>query len=197
MVPQTGFPVLKAVRKNDTTYAKKVEVAKKSVPVAILVGALVLVTLFMGLVRFSTARRLRELEEYNSRPDVMQAAMEYDALVVRSERLGEQQGGADLLREYIDSYPIPDSSVNKQIQAAASKYNVKIEFNSYDAGSGVFSTTASSPVVENINKFIASLMEMDIFEEIDYTGYSWNEGDGTWSIKVICTLSGNTGKEDN
>jgi hypothetical protein len=43
--------------------------------------------------------------------------------------------------------------------------------------------------------FIADLLDMDIFENVDYTGYSWNESDGTWSIKVICTLSGQSEKE--
>ena len=102
----------------------------------------------------------------------------------------------DLLREYIDTYPIPDSSVNEQIIKAAAKHNVTVEFSSYNSGDGVFATTASSPTVENINMFIADLLDMDIFENVDYTGYSWNESDGAWSIKVICTLSGDSAKEE-
>lgn len=195
MVPKTGFPVLKAVKKNDESYTKKLELAKKSVPVAILFGVLLLVTIFMLVVRLSTARRLRDLEDYNSRPDVIQASMEYDAYIYSSSEDGEKQGGTDLLRDYIESYPVPDSSINDKILKAASAHGVTIEFNSYNASSGVFSTTASSPVVENINMFIADLLDMDIFENVDYTGYSWNESDGTWSIKVICTLSGQSEKE--
>ena len=191
VIPAAGYPVLKAIRKNDETYTKKVELAKKSVPVVILLVILTLVTVFMLLVRVRTSMRLHEIEEYNMRTDVLQDTMEYDAAVRRSESLGAQQGGADLLREYIDSYPVPDSSINDKISSSAAKYRVSIEFNSYDSGSGVFAITASSPIVENINMFIADLMDMDIFEDVDYTGYSWNEDDETWSIKVICTLSGN------
>ena len=196
VVPKTGFSVLKAVRKNDTSYAKRVEVARKSVPVAILFGILVLITGFMIFVRVRTASRLSDIENYNQQVSVMQASMEYDASVKQAEKLGSRQGGVDILREYLDSYPIPDSSINDQIIAAADQHNVSIEFNSYDAGSGILSTTASSPIVENINRFIADLLDMDIFEDVDYTGYSWNDGDGTWSIKVICTLSGQAAKED-
>ena len=196
MVPQTGFSVLKAVKQNDESFARKVEIATKSVPVLILVGVLVVITAFMAAVKVSTSHRLRQIEEYNQRIDVMQSSMEYDAQILLAASLGEQQGGNDLLREYIDSYPVPDSSINKQIQSAADKYNVKVEFNSYDSGSGIFSITASSPVVENINRFIADLMDMDIFEDVDYTGYSWNDSDETWSIKVICSLSGQTAKEE-
>ena len=195
VVPQTGFSVLKAVRKNDTSYAKKRDFAKKSVPVVILFGILLLITGFMIFVSVRTAGRLEEIDNYNQQITVMQSAMEYDASVRKAESLGTRQGGTDILREYLDSYPIPDSSINDKLIAAAGQYNVSIEFNSYDAGSGIFSTTASSPVVENINMFIADLLDMDIFEDVDYTGYSWNDSDETWSIKVICTLSGQAEKE--
>jgi hypothetical protein len=195
IVPNTGFPVLKAVRKNDESYTRKLELAKKSVPVAILFGVLLLITIFMLIVRLGTARRLRDIEDYNSRPDVIQAAMEYDALIQRASEAGEKQGGVDLLREYSDSYPVPDSSINDQILKAANAHGVTVEFNSYNSANGVLSTTASSPVVENINMFIADLLDMEIFEDVDYTGYSWDESEGAWSIKVICTLSGQTAKE--
>ncbi|MBR3575032.1 MAG: hypothetical protein IKN97_07680 [Lachnospiraceae bacterium] len=197
MIPKTGFTVLKAIKQTEKGYTQKKAVAQKSVPAVILAAALLLVTLFMLVVRLHTASRLRELESYNSRPDVLQAVMEYDDAIKQSTSLGEQQGGLDTLRAYLDSYPIPDSSINNAISNVANKYSVNIEFNSYDAGSGVFSITASSPIVENINKFIADLLYMDIFEDVDYTGYSWNESDETWSIKVICTLSGQSEKEEN
>ncbi|MCR4793266.1 MAG: hypothetical protein K5871_10980 [Lachnospiraceae bacterium] len=196
VVPKTGFSVLKAIRKNDEAYARKVELIKKGIPVAILTGVLLIITLFLLAVRISTANRLSKLEQYNNKPEVIQGSMQYDALVTRSGRYGDRQGGVDLLREYIDSYPIPDSSINKQISEAARSEDVTIEFNSYNADSGVFATTASSSEVEKIHKFIARLLEMDIFEDVDYTGYTWNDGDGTWSIKVICTLSGQAEKEE-
>ena len=36
---------------------------------------------------------------------------------------------------------------------------------------------------------------MDIFEDVEYTGYEWNESDGTWSIKVTCILSAGDSQE--
>jgi hypothetical protein len=197
IIPKTGFTVLKAIKQTEKGYAQKKAVAKKSVPAIILAAFLLVITLFMLIVRINTASRLKELEEYNSKPAVMQSAMEYDAAIREASSIGEEQAGLDTLRAYLDSYPIPDSSINNSISAVANKYEVNIEFGSYDAGSGVFSTTASSPIVENINKFIAELLYMDIFENVNYTGYSWNESDGTWSIKVICTLSGQSEKEGN
>ena len=105
--------------------------------------------------------------------------------------MGEIQGGVDLLNQYIDSYPIPDSSINEKIQTAAKKYDVDVEFNSYNAATGIFKITASSPEVEDINRFIAELLSMDIFENVDYTGYAIDSTGEYWQINVVCTLAAN------
>ena len=54
----------------------------------------------------------------------------------------------------------------------------------------VFNITASSPIVDDINMFIADLMAMDIFESVDYTGYVLQDDETTWQINVVCTLAG-------
>ena len=98
----------------------------------------------------------------------------------------------NLFNRYIDSYPIPDSTINSVISKAAEKNGVKVIFNSYDAGSGIFSITTEASEVEKINRFIADLMEMENFERVDYTGYSAfedKEGNSGWQIKVVCTLA--------
>ena len=124
----------------------------------------------------------------------MAQVAEYDAMYENMEEIGTIQGGADLLSEDIASYPIPDSSVNAKILAAAYAHDVQIRFNTYSATSGVFSITASSPIVDDINMFIADLMALDIFYNVDYTGYNLvttSEDESIWQINVVCTLAGN------
>ena len=109
--------------------------------------------------------------------------------------VGGRQGGLNILHRYLDSYPIPDSSVNKIIVSAADKYSVKVIVNSYDASTGVFNITAQSTEVEQINQFSADLMKMDNFEKIDYTGYTAikaKDGTSGWQINVVCTLAPRT-----
>ena len=77
---------------------------------------------------------------------------------------------------------------------AANNRNVEVTVNSYDASSGIFSITAESGDVEQINKFIADLMMMDAFEKVDYTGYNaitTIDGAG-YQINVVCTLAART-----
>ena len=188
-LPETGFPLLKAIRVTDEGYTKKREFFTKLIPLGIMTLILTIITVFLLIVYLSSSSRLREYNSYNQNPEVIQMSSEYETLVSQASRTGVNQGGVDTLKQYIDSYPLPNSSINDKILEAAGAEAVDIDFVSYDSGSGVFAITASSPFVENINKFIAKLLNMDIFENVDYTGYEWDDEDGAWSIKVICTLS--------
>ena len=194
-IPPKNYSLIKALRKNDESYTRKKELFKKSIPLIVLTGILALITAFLMVVYFNAKSELEQIENYNHDISVMQASMEYDALVLKAGREGAMQGGVNTLEDVLASYPVPDSSINEKILEAAKGEKVEVEFSSYDSGSGVFATTASSYEVENINKFIAKLLAMDIFEDVDYTGYEWNESDGTWQIKVICTLSAGNDKE--
>lgn len=134
---------------------------------------------------------LKKIQSYISNKDTIAKVAEYDAMYGNMSDMGKIQGGVDLLEKYIDSYPVPDSSVNNNILAAAKKYNVEISFKSYTAKTGVFSITASSPDVEDINRFIADLMAMDTFENVNYTGYELKPDGINWQINVVCILAAN------
>ena len=194
-IPQKGSTVLTSIKKTDEGYTRKRELFIKAIPLIILAGVLLLVTLFLAIVYWNSKQRLDEIESYNSNPEVIQAAMEYDKLVTESGIIGEKQGGTNNLQAALASYPIPDSSINEKILEAAKSENVNVEFSTYDSYSGIFAITASAYEVESINKFIAKLLAMDIFEDVDYTGYEWNDTDGTWSINVTCILSAGDAEE--
>ena len=161
------------------------------------------VIVFIGasLIKASKKAELKELNDYIHDPGVLAQVAEYDAMYDSMAEIGTIQGGADLLLADINSYPIPDSSINSRILAAARDHNVNIDFKSYSAYDGVFSIMASSPIVDDINMFIADLMMMDIFENVDYTGYTLIDHTGNtpiedmeeenyWQINVVCTLAG-------
>ncbi len=144
----------------------------------------------LSVYRASKKSELQDLNDYIHNPNTLTQVAEYDAMYENMGEIGNIQGGVDLLHQDIESYPIPDSSINRMITDAARPYDVDVTFNTYSAASGVFSITASSPVVDDINMFIADLMSMDIFESVDYTGYSYTEDGTRWQINVVCTLAG-------
>ena len=142
------------------------------------------------VIKAKKSAELKELEKYTNDPNIVAQVSEYDVMYDNMAEMGEIQGGVDILQKDINSYPIPDSSINDKILEAAKNHDVSVEFNSYNSESGIFSITASSPDVEDINIFIADLMSMDVFENVDYTGYSINSTGTRWEINVVCTLAG-------
>ena len=141
------------------------------------------------MIKTAKTSELASIEKYNNDPNVIAQVNEYNAMYNNMADMGNIQGGVDLLKAYIDSYPIPDSTVNKKILEAANKHAVKVDFNSYSATSGIFSITAYSPKVEDIHLFIADLIAMDIFESVNYTGYELASDETNWQINVVCSLA--------
>ena len=184
-----GHTLLEALKKSSAKYATKKSVLKVVIPYVIVAVILLIVSVSVFVVMIGKAAELAALRRYNSDETVLAAAAEYDEMVLEAERMGRAQGSADLLEEYIDSYPKPDSEVNAAISLAARDENVQVSYDSYFASTGLLNLVATAGTVEKINKFIANLMALDIFENVDYTGYTFNEGSNTWSINVTCTLA--------
>ncbi|MBR1470070.1 MAG: hypothetical protein IJ600_00345 [Lachnospiraceae bacterium] len=184
-----GLSLLEALKKDSEQYRKQQMILKMAIPYAAAVVVLAILSFAILISMLSKKSELEKLRAYNNRPEIVEAAAAYDALSMEAARLGRAQGSVDLLKEYRETYPTPDSSVNQSIIGAAREEEVEIVFNSYAAETGVLELTAKAEDVEKINRFIAGLMAIDTFELIDYTGYTKNEADNTWSINVICTLA--------
>ena len=183
------MPILKNTKQSQKKNANDSGLKKLILPFA---GIFVLVAIAYGVCFFIKTQKeseLKALEKYNNDPAVISQVVEYDMMYENMADMGEIQGGVDILKRNLDSYPIPDSSINNLILEASKKHDVTIEFNSYHSDSGIFSITASSPEVEDINLFIADLMAMDIFQNVDYTGYEITSDGTRWQINVVCTLA--------
>lgn len=190
------LPILKASKQSKSKAAGAGFIKKLILPFAGIIALAVIAFVVLTAIKASKQAELKSINSYITDPAVMVQVAEYDAMYENMEEIGTIQGGADLLREDIESYPIPDSSVNMKILAAAASHDVEIRFNTYNADSGVFSITASSPIVDDINMFIADLMSLDVFYSVDYTGYNLvntiddDEETSVWQINVVCILAG-------
>ena len=191
------LPILKA-SKQSSAKAGDAGILKKLIgPGIAVVAVAVIATVALYTVKAMKTAELKEIQDYINNPTTLQQVAEYDTMHDSMGEIGALQGGVDLLNEYLLTYPYPNSSVNELIISAAVPYDVNIEFKSYNAGTGVFSVIASSPEVEKINMFIADLMQMDIFENVDYTGYTLSNDGTYWQINVVCTLEERAPAADN
>jgi hypothetical protein len=106
---------------------------------------------------------------------------------VRNSFLTRQYNAIKDIDDNIYSYPVCDNDIIKVIDNCSGNY-ATVRFESFDANSGLVSVSAQSDTVDNINKFIKSLNEQEIFKKIDYTGYSYDSNTELWDIHVTCTL---------
>ena len=186
--------IMMANRKSEDKFVRRKRALKWILPAAGLMFVLVMIYASLMIVNILKQKQLTELNRINSDPATVEAVNRYEKITNVITGVGSRQGGLNMFHKYIDSYPIPDSEINKIIKNAADKYGVTVIVNSYNAETGVFRITAQSSEVEKINQFIADLMKMDNFQKIDYTGYSSidekkKENNGGWQINVVCTLA--------
>lgn len=184
------MPILKNTKQASKKAKEKSFMANLILPFSLILAAALIAYGICFMVKMKKQAELDDVEKYINNQSVIDQVAEYDAMYDNMAEMGRIQGGVDILMDDIDSYPVPDSSINKSILEAAKKHDVNVDFNSYSASTGVFSITASSPEVEDINQFIADLMAMDIFENVNYTGYSLSSDGKSWQINVVCTLAG-------
>ena len=184
------MPILKNTKQASKKKKEKSFMANLIVPFILVLAAALIGYGVCLTLKMKKQAELEDLEKYINNETVVDQIAEYDAMYDNMAEMGRIQGGVDILMDDLNSYPVPDSSINESILEAAKKHDVSVDFNSYSSSTGVFSITASSPEVEDINQFIADLMAMDIFENVNYTGYSLSSDGKSWQINVVCTLAG-------
>ena len=183
------LPILKATKVTEKEKKAASGVGKVIIPFAVLLGIAIIVFAGLLYVKSTLEHELKKIKDYNSSSDTLEQVAEYDAMYDSMADIGTIQGGVDMLERDLDSYPIADSSINRMILTAAQRRNVTVDFQSYSSRTGVFSITASSTTVDDINQFIGDLLDMDIFESVDYTGYTLDSDGENWTINVVCSLA--------
>ena len=192
--------ILTANKKSADAFVKKRNALKLILPAAGILLSLGMVYGVLAVFGIYKQNQLEELNRVNSDPVIVENVQRYEEISDVITGVGSRQGGLDILHSYLDSYPIPDSEINKVISQAAKKNGVKVLFNSYSASTGVFNITAQSTDVEKINQFIADLMNMKTFAKVDYTGYTAIadvDGQNGWQINVVCTLAARTAETNS
>ncbi len=152
-----------------------------------VIGVLVLASLVLLVRKVILTGELKELQDYNQSESVLEACQEYDAAQSRMSAISAIHTGMESLGTELGEYPLVDSTVENTIASCAEGL-VSAQISSYDSTTGILSFNTSAGDVEQINQFIALLMEEKIFASVDYTGYSQNQ-DGDWSVKVNCTMA--------
>lgn len=176
---------------------KKAEKNTALISNIILLGSIfvvmILILLVLSIVAAGKGKRYRELEEYNNSPTRQAELTDYEYYMRRNTYLMSQYEAIEDIDNNIVTYPTGNSVVLGTFDECAYGY-AEVEYDSFDAVSGVISITAKAKNVEDINKFIKNLTQKDIFDSVDYTGYRYNEVQDIWDVNVTCILAEAAGR---
>ncbi len=168
---------------------KKYIVSVVSTLIVMLVGLGVAITF-----RLIQQSKYEKAKDYNNSTTVVMQSAEYDVAVEKRDSMLAKYNSINTVVETIDSYPVCSDEVIKTIEETASGY-AKIEILSFDAEEGRVTFSAKADNVNDIYKYIDKLLEVDIFMDVDHTGYTYSETDKLYDIHVTCTLAESVGRD--
>ena len=199
LMPRTDhINILKSIKKEKTPEQIKQErFFKLYLPYMITALIMVFITFYMFALSRSKDRYLNELVDYNTNPTNKFGAIEYDMAAEKVAILSQHYGGLKALEKNVNSYPVAISdvwSVIRQDAAGVGEANIT----GYSAETGELSFTTSFQDVVRLNEFISRLKSEDIFNSVDYKGYTETQSeDGVeqWTALLSCTLSEKAGRD--
>lgn len=168
---------------------------KTLIPIVIMAAVVLLIGGVLGGRALFLSSKIKEMQEYNNRADVVAACEEYDAVSEELRSMGMLSGSLSGLKEAVLSYPKIDNTT-EQVVASCAAGLVSAEISSYDSANGMISFSTSAANVEQINKFIELLSQQEIFAYVDYTGYT-QDAEGQWNVKVNCLMAGRQEETDD
>lgn len=177
----------KKTKDNSTDYTKYY------ITIGSVFALAVIVLLVTFIVSISKKKELNALKEYNENPVTQMQLMDYEKYSYRNSYLSSQYAAISDIEENISTYPTGCDSVLAIFDKCSIGY-AAIEYQSFDAESGIITISAKASNVDDINKFIKKLTEQNVFSYVDYTGYHFDVNSGLWDVNVICTLSEAAGR---
>lgn len=163
-------------------------------PIGGLAGVMLLITGVVVGQYLIVNNQLKEVQAYNTQPDVVAACAEYDILNNEIRALQSLAGNLQSFKGTVLEYPVIDSHT-EQVVAACANGLVSAKISSYDSGTGVLTFDTSAENVDLINQFIALMSQQDIFDSVNYTGYVQDSA-GQWNVKVNCRMAGREAPEE-
>ncbi|MCR4642552.1 MAG: hypothetical protein K5697_11055 [Lachnospiraceae bacterium] len=156
-------------------------------------GVMIGLTVWAVLSEKKTEEALEEVKSYNESPQMLMQLGLYEAAAAGIAEGSDRYASYVNVRNAVETFPVFTDAIRDPVEECA-RGCADVELTSFDAVAGALSFTARADRVQDINRFIASLQEEEIFSTVSYSGYSLNNRDGKWNIHVTCILAEGAGR---
>ncbi|MBQ8596929.1 MAG: hypothetical protein IJ409_03985 [Lachnospiraceae bacterium] len=162
-------------------------------PAAVVLVICLIITFFMGNSYLSKNRELLKLQQIMQDGETASAHTTYELASANVASMEQKMEEAEILWDHLMSYPTLNTSVKDVLESCAGG-EVNLEIKNFNRDTGVLSLEASAKDVRNINGFIAKLQEQEIFESVEYSGYTLVKGQDFYNIHVVCAMAESAGR---
>lgn len=172
---------------------KRYERAILAAPAVIVLAVCLVITFFMGNSYLKKSKELHRLQEAMQDSETLSSHTTYELARANVSNMEQQMGEAEILWKHLMSYPTVNTSVRDVLETCAGE-EVELAIKNFNRDTGVLSLEASAKDVRDINGFIAKLQEQEVFETIEYSGYTLVKGQDYYNIHVVCAMAEGAGR---
>ncbi len=138
-------------------------------------------------------KKADKLSEYLLDDNNIELVIKSDEMQLEVTTLTNRVMQAERVKEALASYPKLNSQVERAI-ISVGQTNYSTIISSYDGNTGALSLKASLKQPEDINGYIASLQNLGLFSDVQYSGYNYNDGNKLYDVNITCYLNESAGK---
>lgn len=190
LVPKDKSNLIYQYRQNPERIRHRRELVRYLAPVAAVLLGLGAVAAAQAFIWFSRVDVVNEQFSYLENPIVIERAAEYDQLAAENAILDSRIEIVRKTMGNLDTYPVYTTHVKQVIQECAAGF-ASADITSFEASQGKVTVEASSQDAERIHQFVGRLEDRtDLFREVFYDGFNFDERSGTWKSSVACYLVG-------
>ena len=162
-------------------------------PVVLSLAICLLITAVMGGLYLVQDSELKKMERGMQDSSVADNRASFELAQASIDSMEKKMEEAGVLWDQVMSYPTFHSSVNQVLQSCAGD-RVKVEVRSFNRDSGTLALSATSGDVREVSEFVERLTQQEIFESVEYTGYTLVSGQDNYNIYVVCALAAGAGR---
>ncbi len=173
--------------------AKQNAVLRQLLPPLAVFGICAVLSIGIAVRNVITSLEVRSLEEWIADDSVQEQYGEALRLQQKSDDLRASMNQVNQTNRNLQTYPDLTEEMISTLTAAGGS-GLDVEIRSLDMETGTLGFDAVSENVIDIPGYVGRLQDTGLFSEVNYTGYTYE--DGQYALSLVCTLQGHeTGGE--
>ena len=153
--------------------------------------------LIIGLLYYQENQYKKEiasLESFLENEDNITAQKQAKEFQKQVKEQDQKLADIENAKANIDSYPLVTSRVFETLEDCCPD-KVSITITGYNSSTGELQFDAVAPKVTDVSEVIDVWKTLSIFQSVYFTGYTQNQAQDGYTVKVVCILSESAGRQ--